>query len=124
MRNAKHTFFRCCSYTCPKKLAAEESIEHLAGISETLIHDHEEASEKAFWLMEATGLFSLLALVLYKSKSAFSAKAFLIACAFSIISFFAMAWTGYLGGKIKHPETSNSFVADKPATNSQTENDE
>jgi len=103
---------------------AEESVEDLAGISKTLIHDHEEASEKAFWLMEATGAFSLLALVLYKSKSAFSSKAFLIACAFSAISFLAMAWTGYLGGKIRHPETSNTFVVDKPATNSKTENGE
>ena len=103
---------------------AEESIEDLAGISKALIHDHEEASEKAFWLMEATGACALLALLLYKRKSAFSSKAFLIACVFSIISFFAMAWTGYLGGKIRHPETSSTFVADKPATNSQTKNDE
>jgi hypothetical protein len=103
---------------------AEESIEDLAGISKELIHDHEEASEKAFWLVEATGVFSLLALALYRRKSAFSSKAFLLACGFSIISFFAMAWTGYLGGKIRHPETSNTFVADRPATNSQTEKDQ
>ena len=35
---------------------AEESVEHLSGISKALIHDHEEASEKAFWLMEITVL--------------------------------------------------------------------
>jgi FtsH-binding integral membrane protein len=103
---------------------AEESIEDMAGISKALIHDHEEASEKAFWLMEVTGIISLVALIFYKTRSAFAPKSFLIAFAFSAISFFAMAWTGYLGGKIRHPETSNTFVADKPATNSQTENDE
>ena len=101
---------------------AEESIEHLSGISETLIHDHEETSEKAFWLMEASGALSLLALILYRKKSVYASKTFWMAFAFAAITFFAMAWTGYLGGKIRHPETSNTFVADKPATNIQTEN--
>lgn len=104
---------------------AEESVEHLSGISKTLIHDHEEASEKAFWLMEITGVFSLLALVLYKIKSTFTSKAFLVAFAFSAITFFAMAWAGNLGGKIRHPETSDTFInVEKGATNSQHENDE
>jgi hypothetical protein len=104
---------------------AEESVEHLSGISKALIHDHEEASEKAFWLMELTGVFSLLAIVLYKIKSAFTSKAFLVAFAFSAITFFAMAWAGNLGGKIRHPETSDTFInVEKGATNSQPENDE
>ncbi len=104
---------------------AEESVEHLSGISKALIHDHEEASEKAFWLMEITGVFSLFALILYKIKSAFTAKAFWIAFAFSVITFFAMAWAGNLGGKIRHPEiNSTSINVEKGATNSQPENDE
>lgn len=102
---------------------AEESIEHLSGISKTLIHDHEEASEKAFWLMELTGVFSLLALVLYKIRSAFAPKAFVVAFAFSAITFFAMAWAGNLGGKIRHPETTDTFMSvEKDDANSQTEN--
>jgi hypothetical protein len=104
---------------------AEESVEHLSGISKTLIHDHEEASEKAFWLMEITGVFSLLAIVLYKIKSAFAPKAFVVAFIFSAITFFAMAWAGNLGGKIRHPEASDTFInVEKGATNSQPENDE
>lgn len=104
---------------------AEESVEHLSGISKALIHDHEEASEKAFWLMEITGVFSLFAIVLYKIKSAFAPKAFLVAFIFSVITFFAMAWAGNLGGKIRHPETSDTFInVEKGATNSQPENDE
>ncbi len=103
---------------------AEESIEDMAGISRALIHDHEEASEKAFWLMEATGMISLVALMLYKTRPAFASKAFLIAFAFSAISFFAMAWTGYLGGKIRHPETSNKFIGEKPETGFKSEKEE
>lgn len=104
---------------------AEESIERLSGISKALIHDHEEASEKAFWLMEITGVFSLLAIVLYKIKSAFASKAFLVAFVFSAITFFAMAWAGNLGGKIRHPETSNTFInVEKNIPDSQNQNGE
>jgi len=103
---------------------AEESIEHLSGISKALIHDHEEASEKAFWLMEITGIFSLIALFLYKIKSALAPKAFLIAFVFSAVTFFAIAWAGNLGGKIRHPETSNTFInVEKNATDSHSQND-
>jgi len=104
---------------------AEESIKYLPAIPKSLIHAHEEAAEKAFWLMEITGVFSLFAIILYKTKSAFVPKAFLIAFVFSAITFFAMACAGNLGGKIRHPETSNSFVnVQNDATNSQTKIDE
>jgi uncharacterized membrane protein YjdF len=104
---------------------AEESVKHLSGISKALIHEHEEASEKAFWLMEITGVFSLLAIIFYKIKSAFAPKAFLVAFTFSAITFFAMAWAGNLGGKIRHPETSEAFInVEKNSSNSQPENDE
>jgi hypothetical protein len=104
---------------------AEESVEHLSGISKTLIHDHEEASEKAFWLMEITGIFSLLAIALYKFKSGFAPKAFLVAFAFSAITFFAMAWAGNLGGKIRHPETTKTYInAGSGASDSQPQNDD
>lgn len=102
---------------------AEESVEHLSGISKTLIHDHEEASEKAFWLMEITGILSFLAILLYKTKSALASKAFWICFAFSAVTFFAMAWAGNLGGKIRHPETSSTLInMDNHPIDSQTEN--
>lgn len=102
---------------------AEESIEHLNGISKSLIHDHEEAAEKAFWMMEIAGVISLIALILYKIKPVLASKAFWIAFAFSVITFLTMVWAGNLGGKIRHPETSNTFInVDKNATESQPRN--
>ncbi|MGN6540494.1 MAG: hypothetical protein ACTHKY_06750 [Ginsengibacter sp.] len=99
---------------------AEESIKYLSAISKSLIHEHEEAAEKAFWLMEITGLFSLLAIVLYKIKSSFASKTFLVSLAFSAITFLAMAWTGNLGGKIRHPETTGLIInVDKGTNNSE-----
>ncbi|MFN4254831.1 MAG: T9SS type A sorting domain-containing protein [Saprospiraceae bacterium] len=37
---------------------AEESVEGLAGVSEAIIEQHEEAAELAIWVMEALGLLS------------------------------------------------------------------
>jgi hypothetical protein len=104
---------------------AEDSVKHLSGISKTVIHDHEEASEKAFWIMEITGIFALLAMILYKLKSKLFPTAFLVAFAFSVVTFFAMAWAGNLGGKIRHPETSNTSInAQNGSPNSHPENAE
>lgn len=104
---------------------AEDSVEHVTGISKALIHEHEEASEKAFWLMEITGVFSLLAIVAYKIKTAFAPKAFLVAFAFSSVTFFAMAWAGNLGGKIRHPEITNTFInPENGESDFQNQNDE
>ncbi|MBK8608515.1 MAG: hypothetical protein IPL84_00780 [Chitinophagaceae bacterium] len=43
---------------------AEESVEHINGVSEKMISLHEEAAEIAIWLMGITGIISLAALFL------------------------------------------------------------
>ncbi len=89
---------------------AEHAAKQISGISKATIHDHEEMAEKAIWLMEITGLASLIALVLHKIKSLLTPKAFFVAFLFSFAAFLTMAWTGYSGGKIRHPETSKTFI--------------
>ena len=83
---------------------AEEAVEGLAGVSESLIHEHEEAAELAIWLMEALGVFSLLTLVFYKTKPAVSKTLVLISTILGFVVFGAMARTGSLGGQIRHSE--------------------
>ena len=83
---------------------AEESVEELAGVSEALIHEHEEAAELAIWLMEALGLLSILSLVLSKVKPNSARAAYLVSTLLSLAVFGAMARTGYLGGQIRHSE--------------------
>ncbi len=83
---------------------AEESIENLPGVSESIIGLHEEAAEIAIWLMGITGLASLLALVFAWQKRKTANAIYLTALVLSLICFAAMARTGYLGGQIRHSE--------------------
>jgi uncharacterized membrane protein len=87
---------------------AEESVENLPGISEKIIHDHEELAEKAIILMEVLGLFSLIAFVLMMLKSKFSKIVNIIVLIVSIAAFGLIAKVGNLGGQIRHTEIRKS----------------
>ena len=80
---------------------AEETVEHLQGISESIIHDHEEAGEQAIWFMEIAGLFSVLSLFFQYKKSVTTNNIFILTFVLTLISFALMARTGYLGGANK-----------------------
>lgn len=98
---------------------AEETVEHLQGISKSLIHDHEEAAELALWIMEIAGLFSLLSLFFQIKKSSIANNLFIITFVLTLISFGLMARTGYLGGQIRHTELStiNGSVSNEQLNN-------
>jgi uncharacterized membrane protein len=83
---------------------AEEAVENLPGVSETFIGMHEDAANIAIWLMEITGIFSLVAIFMQMKQSTKASSFFMLAAVLSIISFAAMARTGYYGGKIRHTE--------------------
>lgn len=86
---------------------AEESVEDIPGVSESLISVHESAAKLAIWLMEITGLASLFALVFYWRKAKAAGSLFLVTMVLSLLSFAAMARTGYYGGQIRHSEIRN-----------------
>lgn len=90
---------------------AEESIEGIAGVSEGLIEEHEEAATVAIWLMEALGLLSLVALVFSKTKDSLSKPLVLVSTVLGLVVFGAMARTGYLGGQIRHSEIRSGVAA-------------
>lgn len=81
---------------------AEERVEHVSGVSEAMIEEHQEAAELAIVVMAVAGLSSLLALLLqYRSGSKIP---FAIAFVLTLGAFAAMAWAGYNGGQIRHSE--------------------
>jgi uncharacterized membrane protein len=82
---------------------AEHKVEEMVGISEDAVHEHEEASEYAFWLMIGLGVISLAALSLYKMGSDIT-MATKISFVISLIMATAMVRTGYLGGLIRHTD--------------------
>ncbi len=89
---------------------AEESVENLPGVAESMINLHKDAATLAIWLMEATGVAALIALFLSFQKRAVAKTAYLAAFV-SLICFVAMARTGYYGGKIRHTEISSAAAA-------------
>jgi uncharacterized membrane protein len=90
---------------------AEESVEGLAGVSEALMEEHEEAATVAIWLMEALGLLSLVTLIAGWGKERLSKPLVLVATVLSLATFAAMARTGYLGGQIRHSEIRSAMAA-------------
>jgi len=56
------------------------------------------------------GVFSLIALYLTYIKSGLVRSAAVVILVISLISFSLVAWTGYLGGQIRHTEISNGAV--------------
>jgi uncharacterized membrane protein len=81
---------------------AEESIEHVRGISHKVIHIHEEMAENSLFfifLLTATAIIGLWA---ERSKWESTKKIELFALVVGIVAFILFAFTGYLGGHIRH----------------------
>lgn len=94
---------------------AEETVENIAGIPESVIEEHEEAAEWAIWVMMAAGAFSLISLIAAKMNSAFSSMSIKLSLAVCLLATAAMARTGYLGGQIRHSEIRGGTLADTQA---------
>ncbi|MCB0345364.1 MAG: hypothetical protein KDD66_09600 [Bdellovibrionales bacterium] len=84
--------------------AAEDAIEHLAGVSEHFLELHEDAAELSFFLLEGLGIFAAVGLGFHLSKvgtHSLFPKALLLG---TLIVTGSIAWTSNLGGKIRHSE--------------------
>ena len=95
---------------------AEESVEKLPGVLDSMIELHEDAAKIAIWLMGLTGVFALAAIIFQMQKMQLAKHAYIFVFVFSLISFAAMARTGYYGGQIRHSEIRSGV-----ALNSQSE---
>ena len=93
---------------------AEHTVEEY-GVSDDVIHEHEESAELATVFLGGYGIFALGALFyLRKRAAAFPGKLVAVALILSFIPAGAMGWTANQGGKIRHPEITNSGA---PAAN-------
>lgn len=98
--------------------AAEEVVEKVPGISEAAMEAHEDAAKIANGILIASGVLALISLVLHFFKKNAVTIAMSATLVLSSVAFGFMGYTGYLGGKIRHTETTtgNSIPANNSAT--------
>ena len=83
---------------------AEETAEHIAGVSEDAIHEHEESAEFAILFFYGVGILSLVALYLEAKSKRYARELSIAVLALSAVTFFIVARTASLGGKVRHTE--------------------
>jgi uncharacterized membrane protein len=81
---------------------AEESIEHVAGISHKLIHVHEEMAENALIFVFLLTAAAVVGLWAERAQWNSAKKIERFTLVVGIIAFILFAFTGYLGGHIRH----------------------
>ncbi|MFA5297676.1 MAG: hypothetical protein WC389_05645 [Lutibacter sp.] len=83
---------------------AEEIVEEIPGISETLINNHEESAELFFTVILILGAISLITLFLEVRKLKFAKFGFILVMVLSLISGVLAKYVGTSGGEIRHSE--------------------
>ena len=82
---------------------AEDAVEHLPGVSESIIEQHEELALVATTMIAAFGALALGALMMFRGRSL---PRWVIVSSFVGMLAVAgvMGWTANLGGQIRHTE--------------------
>lgn len=83
--------------------------QQLPRASRALIHNHEEAAELGFWVLEGASALALFGLLLLKNASPKARLVTLLALLATLLSFGLLARAGNLGGQIAHPEIREGF---------------
>lgn len=87
--------------------AAEDIVENLSGMSETLIHKHEEQAELFYTMMLVLGGASLVTMFIHYKKFAFVKYGFIAVLLLSISNIVISKYVGTSGGEITHVEIRN-----------------
>lgn len=90
---------------------AAETVEHLPGVLESRIERHEDFAVYALISLLTLGGAALVGLVLNARQSSFSNSAAKLTLLLALVSFGLVAWTGYLGGQIRHTELNGTAAA-------------
>lgn len=93
---------------------AEEVVEHLQGVSETLIHIHEEYAELFFTLSLILGAISIVTMYLSIKANKYAKYGFLVVLGLSLVLVFIGKQVGTSGGEIRHTEirAENTKIAE------------
>lgn len=100
---------------------AEDAIRGFPGVQRALIHDHEEWGERSFFAAAALGVVALGALVKWR-RAPLPGGATMVALAGTVVVAGMMAYTGLLGGQVRHTEVraeataADALVVEPPRT--------
>lgn len=84
--------------------AAEESVEHLPGVSEALISQHEFVSRFGLGVMCVSGIMALVGVVLFRRRPTLPRTLVATMLVLLLVNVALFAFIGLLGGQIRHPE--------------------
>ncbi|MBC5773576.1 hypothetical protein H8S95_05830 [Pontibacter sp. KCTC 32443] len=93
--------------------AAEETVEHMEGMSHNLIHEHEEKAELYIWLIVGMGVLSAISFFADLKQMSIRKTLFIATIVLGMISIFIARQVGTSGGEINHPEIRDGFVAEE-----------
>jgi uncharacterized membrane protein len=88
---------------------AEETVERLPGVSESIIERHEDLAKFAFGIVSATAIVALAGLLLYKSGKVLRLIKPLV-FVLSLATASLMIVTAHLGGQVRHTEIRTGFT--------------
>ena len=88
--------------------AAEETVENIQGIAESVVEEHEEFAIFALVSILTLGVGSVIGAVATLKRSRLTTKIATVILLISLVSFALVARTGYLGGQIRHTEISDA----------------
>lgn len=83
---------------------AEELVENISGISETLIHTHEEFAESFFTITLILGVLSLVGFVAELKKFKYTKYLAILILLLAIADGVVAKYVGTSGGEIRHSE--------------------
>lgn len=101
---------------------AEEVVEHLPGVAESIIEQHENAALFALLGAALTGLVALVGLVFARRAAHLSGAVLAAVAVLAVGTSGLMGWTGNLGGQIRHTEIRSgaSMTSEEQPQNSQS----
>ncbi len=89
---------------------AEESVEHLPGVAESLIEQHEDAAKLSLIFVEVLAVGALGGLIL-SGKNDVSKVIAAPLLGLGLVATLSLGWVGYLGGQIRHTEVRSGAPA-------------
>lgn len=100
---------------------AEEAVEHIAGVGENVIHEHEEAAEFAMWVIAVLGIASVFGFLNSLRSGSLKKGLQAVVLVSSLLAGGSIAYTGLLGGKIRHTEIASGAVSQDGMNQSEEE---